>query len=44
VVVGDPIVTPNASVKREVVHGVTEQLHDGIQRAFDEAQALAGAT
>lgn len=44
VVVGDPIVTPNASVKREVVHGVTEQLHDGIQRAFDEAQALTGAT
>ncbi len=43
VVVGDPIVTPNPSVKRDVVHGATERLHAGIQRCFDEAQRLAGA-
>lgn len=43
VVVGDPIVTPNPSVKRDVVDAVTEQLHVEIQRCFDEAQRLAGA-
>ncbi len=43
IVVGDPIVTPNPTVKRDVVARVTEQLHDGIQRAFDDAEVLAGA-
>ncbi|MCU1459289.1 MAG: putative acyltransferase [Actinomycetia bacterium] len=43
VVVGDPIVTPNPSVKRDVVRAVTERLHVEMQRAFDEAQALAEA-
>jgi 1-acyl-sn-glycerol-3-phosphate acyltransferase len=43
VVVGDPIVEPNPTVKRDVVARVTAQLAEGIQAAFDESQRLAGA-
>lgn len=43
VVVGDPIVTPNPSVKRDVVRAVTKQLQVEIQRCFDESQRLARA-